>query len=289
VRYQRVGSLALRAYPPGFRSARGEEMLGTLLDAGDDSTGAFVRGFASLVVGGLRERVRENARIGAGRLIADAFCLAGVLWSLMSFLSWRPTPLGYAQFWSLATVVLLAAVLVFALMGRDRLGGLCGVVLAGHIGVRAFGHPGPQFFEIEFFLDYWLGPLVCFTVMVLRPRIRPRDPRKLLRLIPGAMVAAFFLIPHLGGVARATPESSLFVIPGLALELGLLLGMPILGIFLLPIDPRVAITSAVFWADLAVSRTLGHERLGLVTLPAVLLAVLLTVARQDVVVRRMRV
>jgi hypothetical protein len=288
VRYQGLGSLALRAYPPGFRSARGEEMLGTLLDAGEDSTSAFIRGCASLVVGGLRERIRENARIGAGRLIADAFCLAGVLWSLMRFLSWHPVPRGYAQFWSLATLVLLAAVLVFAALGRDRLGGLCGFVLGAHIAVQAVGQPGPQFSGVQFFLDYWLGPLMCFTVMVLRPRIRSRDPRKLLWLIPGAMVTAFFLIPHLGGV-RTTPESSLFLIPELALGLGLLLGMPILGIILLPIDPRFVITSAVFWADLAVSRTLGHERLGLVTLPAVLLAVLLTVARQGVVVRRMRI
>lgn len=49
---------------------------------------------------------------------------------------------------------------------------------------------------------------------------------------------------------------------------------------MLAVDPRLAIASAVLWADIAAASTLGHTRLGLLTLPLVLLAMLLPVARQ---------
>jgi hypothetical protein len=128
--------------------------------------------------------------------------------------------------------------------------------------------------------------------MVVKPRVRSHDPRKLLWLIPGAMVAVLFLIPHLGGAARTSPESLLFQILQLVVGVLLMVGMPLLGIFLLPVDPRLAIASAVLGADLFADGTTGqggHVHIGLVTLPILLLAVLLTVARQKAVNRRIRV
>ena len=73
---ERIGQAALRAYPPAVRQTRGPEMLGMLLDAGEQSSRAFVRESGSLVLGGLRERRAITARAGTRRLIADACCQA---------------------------------------------------------------------------------------------------------------------------------------------------------------------------------------------------------------------
>ena len=73
---ERIGRAALRAYPPAVRQARGLEMLGMLLDAGESSGRAFVRESGSLVLGGLRERRAITARAGTRRLIADSCCQA---------------------------------------------------------------------------------------------------------------------------------------------------------------------------------------------------------------------
>jgi hypothetical protein len=249
-------------------------MLGTLLDAGEDSAAAFIRGSASLVLGGYRERARENARIGAGRLIADAFCQAAVFWSLY-VLAVRPPQGDGSLGWPTWTLVLLVGVPVFALLGWDRLGGLCGVVVAGYFLVHASditasaGQPVliGHHHAVRLFLDRWLGPLACYAVMLIKPRTRARNAGRLLWLIA---VALLLLIPHIWAALLT------------------LIGLPILGIFYLPVDPRLAVASALLWADTVVTATVGGERLGLVTVPVLLLTVLIAVARQRALVRQIR-
>jgi len=68
-----IGSLVLRAYPPEARGGRGPEMLGMLLDAGEQSELAFARECASLVAGGLRER---RAAMTARRLLGLRILIA---------------------------------------------------------------------------------------------------------------------------------------------------------------------------------------------------------------------
>jgi hypothetical protein len=271
--YACLGSLVLRAYPPRVRAARGEEMLGTLLDAGEESGGAFIRGIASLLISGLRERAGENAQVGARRLVADAFCQAAVFWSLLELLSdLRRYP--QMPVWSL---VLLAGVPVFAILGRDRIGGLCGVAAAAYVLTRGFGtplsgsepmplgHPG-----FVFFAGRWLGPLICFTVMVVRPRVRVHDPRRVFLLIP---VAALVLVSATTTVL--IPVTILFLI-----------GLPLAGIIVLPVDPRLAIASALLWADIGVTSNLGRTQLGLITVLAVMVVVLVTIGRGKVLARQ---
>lgn len=266
MRHEWVGSLVLRAYPRSVRAARGEEMLGTLLDAGEDSTIAFVRGSRSLLVGGALERARANAQIGAGRLVADGFCLAAVLWSVLQELGYLTAHFELVPIWA---VVVMAGVPVFALLGHDRLAGLCGIAVAGFVLTRDYGVPlaGPEPVllghpGLVFFLDKWLGPLVCFVIMVLKPRIRTHDPRRLIWLTPMLVLLA------------APPLVVLIPV-----TMGLYFVLPLAGIILLPIDPRIGIASAVFWADTAAASTLGHTRLGLITLPIVLLTALITIGR----------
>jgi hypothetical protein len=53
---ERVYRLALRAYPPGYRQERGDEILGTLAEMQSGSTRPSARQAAALVVCGVRER-----------------------------------------------------------------------------------------------------------------------------------------------------------------------------------------------------------------------------------------
>jgi hypothetical protein len=71
---ERIGSLVLRAYPTAVRLARGPEMLSMLLDAGEQSALTFTRECGSLVIGGLRERVR--ARSGRTLLVVPGTLIA---------------------------------------------------------------------------------------------------------------------------------------------------------------------------------------------------------------------
>jgi hypothetical protein len=98
--------------------------------------------------------------------------------------------------------------------------------------------------------------------------------------------------------ARASqhPRQALWLVGTLALlfahpivgALLFYLGVPVIGIVLLPINPRRAIASAAFWTGLAVTRRLAQTNLGLVTIPVLLLAFALTVAQRQLVVRSTR-
>ena len=262
-----VGSLALRAYPPEVRLARGEEMLGTLLDAREDSEWAFIRGCTSLVVGGLRERARANARAGSVRLLADGFIQAALLWSLWHLLRWRLPFEGHSVTWPILTSVLLVGVVVFWALGRDRIAGICGLVIAGHEALQPGSMTGSIGVPHAASLVQWTMVLGCFAAMALKPRVLARDPRRL--IWPIAAAALTFVSP-------------------IALVLTLLIGVPVLGIIQLPVNPRLAIAGAAFWTSLAVTSRLGQTNLGLVTIPVLLLAILLAVAQREIVARRAR-
>lgn len=266
--FEWLGWLALRAYPSDVRSARGEEMLGTLLDAREDSEWAFIRGCISLVIGGLRERARVNARAGSVRLLADGFIQAALLWSLWALLRWRLPPEGYSDTWPRLYLVLLIAVVVCWALGRDRIGGICGLVATGHGALEAL-QPGSTLGSAGVphaaFVVQWTVIVGCFAVMALKPRVRGHDG---LIWPIAALVFSF---------AAGIPIAVVF-----------LLGVPLLGIVQLPVNPRLAIASAAFWTELAVTNRLGQTDLGLVTIPVLLLAIVLTVAQREFVIRRAR-
>lgn len=74
-----IGAAVLRSYPDETRAERGEEMLGTRLDAGDRSRTAFVRE-GTLVHADARERARAAAKISTGELVRDSLLWAAMLW-----------------------------------------------------------------------------------------------------------------------------------------------------------------------------------------------------------------
>jgi hypothetical protein len=228
---ERIARAALRAMPATVRADRGDELVGTLLDVTGTSRSRFVVELGSLVRSGLHERAAQNARAGAPRLVADGICLAAV-WILTLVLSGEVgnrirvfDPYGPWHPLAPWVLTLLGAALALALIGYDRLAGATALLFVAGITVDstwselADGHR-----------DLMLGPVVCFATLVLAPRRRTVDPRRLawLALTAGLALAA-----------------SRFGDPtGVILILGLLFLVP-LALATLPADPRLAIACAV--------------------------------------------
>lgn len=252
---ERIGKAALRAYPPVVRQTRGAEMLGMLLDAGEQSSRAFVRESGSLVLGGLRERRSITARAGIRRLLADSCCQAVLILLMLLMIRILSTELraGLDQ-QPLVQQVILGAILACALIGFERVAAISGLAA-----FAAFGPVGPHTQPV--LLATGLVPFVCLLVMVRAPRQRPRDPRRLLWLAPVIVLAA------LGTHAWVGPLEVLAV-------------MSAVGLLRLFHDPRLAIACGLVWiAVLARVIPPGPAGLGLlVILAAAAAGLMLTVA-----------
>jgi len=187
---ERLTRAALRAFPPAIRSARGPEMLGTLLDASAASHTRFAREIVDLVRSGLRARATQTAQAGATRLVADGFCLAAV-WLLTLFLAADvgnrirgPLPGGPAALVSSWSLALLGAALVLALIGSDRLAGAAGLLFTASV----FEDPARYDLTGTARLPL-LVPLVCFGALLLAPRRRRPSTRRLAWLVLAAGLA----------------------------------------------------------------------------------------------------
>jgi hypothetical protein len=222
---ERIGQAALRAYPPAVRQTRGLEMLGMLLDAGEQSGWAFARESGSLVRGGLRERGAITARVGTRRLLADS-CGRAVLIFLMLWLISALNTEGSAgpSQQLLVQEVVLAAILACALIGYERI-----AAVGGFAALIAYGPLGPHVQLV--WLARLLVPIGCLLVMARAPRKRPRDPRRLLWLLPIGALAA--LQPH---VHVGLPEA--------------LAVMSVGGLLRLFHDQRLAIACSLVWITL---------------------------------------
>jgi hypothetical protein len=258
---ERIGQAALRAYPPAVRQTRGLEMLGMLLDAGEQSNRAFVRESGSLVLGGLRERRAITARAGTSRLIADACCQAALIFLMLWLISALNTEgiAGPSQQLVVQAVV-LASILACALIGYERIAALSGLAA-----LIAYGPLG-QHTQ----LARVLVPIACLLVMVRAPQRRPRDPRQLLWLLPIAVVAA--LQPH----AHVSLPEALAVI-----SIG--------GLLRLLHDPRLAIACSLVWFLLLLRDADRQAPVGLrlhVLPPAMTAGLMLTVAARRLWIMR---
>ena len=222
---ERIGQAALRAYPPAVRQTRGLEMLGMLLDAGEQSNPAFARESGSLVLGGLRERRAITARAGTRRLIADSCCQAVLIWLTLWIISALNTEFiaGPSQ-QLLVQQVMLGAILACALIGFERIAAIGG--LAAFAASGPLGPLGPHTQLVLFARG--LVPIACLLVMVRAPRQRPRDPRRLLWLVPVIVLAA--LQPH---AWVGLPEVLAVMSAG--------------GLLRLFHDPRLAIACSLVW------------------------------------------
>ncbi|HUA45362.1 MAG TPA: hypothetical protein VMA77_09065 [Solirubrobacteraceae bacterium] len=217
---ERIGQTALRAYPPAMRQTRGLEMLGMLLDAGEQSTWAFVRESGSLVFGGLRERRTISARAGTRRLLADSSCQAVLiclaLWLISAL---KPEVTAGPNHQLLVQEVVLPAILAAALIGYERIAAVSGLAA-----IAAFTPLGLHTQPV--WLPKLLVPIARLLVMLCSPRKRPRDARRLLRLVPVCVLAALHAhadvsLPEVLAVVSAYGLLRLFHDPRLAMACSL--------------------------------------------------------------------
>jgi len=262
---ERIGRAALRAYPPAVRQTRGPEMLGMLLDAGEQSHWALVRESGSLVLGGLRERRALAARAGSRRLVADACCQAVlILLTLWLISAVNKQAIAGASRQLLLQEVVLAAILTCALIGYQRI-----AALGGLAALIAYGPLGPPIQLVA--LARVLIPIACLFVMVRAPQRRPRDLRRLLWLLPVAVLAAVHAHAHI-----SLPE--------------MLAVMSIGGLLRLLHDPRLAIACSLVWITLLAAYP-GRPALagpGLLDLAAVAAGLMLTIAAGQLWIMRHR-
>ena len=122
-RLERRIRLLLRAYPPGYRADRGEEMLGTLLEAtADGRDWPSARDAWSLLAGGIRARRAGNRQLGPVTSLRQAIALGLALylsWGSAQFL--LPDPLTRAHGTPMLAGFLLAAAAFAAWTGRRTL------------------------------------------------------------------------------------------------------------------------------------------------------------------------
>jgi hypothetical protein len=228
---ERVAGIALCAYPSAARAAHGEEMLGTLLDASAGSRSRFLREIVDLVRRGLRTRATQTAGAGARRLVTDGLCL-GATWvmtlDLGTLLSQRARGM-HDPLLASASIALLAVILALALIGYDRVAG-AGALVWSMLRVPALWdhHPGIVNLIPE------VVPIICFGVMVLAPRRRGSDPRRLAwLLVPATLVLTF---------GPPSDEQSPLLLAYVALAA---VSVAVFAIAILPTDPRLAIAVAV--------------------------------------------
>ena len=205
-----------------------------------------MREIADLVRGGLRTRATQTASAGARRLVADGLCLAGT-WvmtlDLSTLLSQRARGM-HDPLLAPASIALLAATLALALIGYDRLAGAGAVVWTGlRIPALWDHHPGIINLTPE------ILPLICFSVMVLAPRRRAPDPRRLAWLIVPAT-----LVLTLG---PPSDERSHLLLAYVALAA---ISVSVFALAILPTDPRVAIAGAVSVSNLGLAvAAINHD------------------------------
>ncbi len=229
----------LRAYPVEYRSGRGDEMLGTLLDtAAPGRCRPSARESASLIVGGIRARGARNASLPALaslRLAAMLACATyfGAVLAAMSrtliFLSragWSVPQYEVASY----TGLFIATTLIWFVRRELAVLALVAVVMAGLIwDVRGLS------------LD--LPPLALALLTALREERPPKSwllwfcmPPAYLLLSPPevwlrqlvvlrlALLAAFVLLPLVWAITDARPAFALALILAIAALDGALLG-----------------------------------------------------------------
>jgi hypothetical protein len=230
---ERATRRALLVYPPDVRERVGHEMTATLLDASAGSRARFARELADLARAGVRLRGQRTAATGARQVLADGVCLAAV-WLMTLDLSTllSQTVRGFHDPllapWSL---VLLGAALALALVGYDRFAGAAALVwTAARLPALLDHHPGMG----VVILAVTLPSVACFAVLVVAPRRRAPDPRRLAwLLVPVTLVATF-------GPPQYDQSSLLLALVAIAVLL-----VVVYALATLATDPRIAIAGAI--------------------------------------------
>jgi hypothetical protein len=186
VRLERHSRLLLRAYPAAYRRDRGDEILGTLLEATPDGQAwPRLRDVRALAVGALRARAAQNRRLSTAANLRIAV-MAGVSFSLVLIAAgymatWviDPGPLRYQ--WRIMALGLLIVAAVLPVWLAPRLVAAWSALAAAV----------PIYLLARIEVPFWtfISLMVCIAAIVLLVPRSARPPRAWLWLIGSVAVA----------------------------------------------------------------------------------------------------
>ena len=246
--------IGVRAYPPGYRAARGEEIVSTLMDGHADRHLSVAREFVALVADGFRRRLGLRPVSGVAAWRSGALLAAGIL----AFLTTAVALLGVIQEHRNATIggsitpwfavfaITATATLVAVVFGLRR---VAAVAAAAGLATQVFEFvraPEAGYGSGSHYLVYswsnasslpreplhWLVPSLMLLVLIVLGRPARRRAIVAAPLVAGLLVAAC-------GVAFETSHA----------WGGFVALLPALGVFVLislvsvSVDPRPAIAS----------------------------------------------
>lgn len=246
-----IGRTAVRLYPADVRAAHGDELVGTMLDAGDYSAFAFVRQLVSLIVAGLLARSRDVLSQPPGQLASDMVRWAAVIVIGRGLADDVAAvvgglPIHWARAPTTIWIAYLGPALVLALFiaRRDRATGIVGLlwslVTYSHLPAASWIY-GPAL------------PIVGCGLMTIAPRRAP-DPGRSLILVPLLAWAVF----------RWTLDASDYSGVGYLLwhsGVGYLLPVVAAALFV-TVKPALALATALSWSLLGASYLTSHAPRG---------------------------
>lgn len=282
---ERLAGIALLAYPREARESRGREMVGTVLDLSERSPWLVVGESLALIHAGLRVRASITARSGSRRLAATVCAQAATVWGLVLLIAYlqldrmildsRGVALREGALFTTQALfhgevalflpqALIAASVAAALIGCDRIAALFGLAWIGF----SFQHDLPDARWVHsdrpaHVIALALVPAACYVVMLLMPRARRRDARRLLWLAAAVLIG---LAPspdftnfgpgvRLGGLGLGGTLLLLLLVVGLfllsagsSLPLAFALALLAYGLSFWTLPGGVALNSAVRWA-----------------------------------------
>jgi hypothetical protein len=224
-----IGRTLVRFYPTDVQQTRGNELVGTLLDAGDVSRWAFLANASSLAKSGLSERARQELGRPVGQILAGALCWAAVLTAMSvvvegvaTSVMWGVTIFSFGNDPETIIDMYVLPILILALFttGRNRTAGLLGLL---RLGMRL--HQSPMISLADFLITIPV-PALGFGLLAVRPRSIPPAGRYLWP-IPSACWAFYWstLIGQHSGTGKLTPVVASLILlpvaPALALGIGI--------------------------------------------------------------------
>jgi hypothetical protein len=228
-----IGRAVVRLYPRDIRDSTGAELVGTLLDAGDASRGAYVAQLVSLARSGLWARARSELTQPLGRIAATAVCWVAV----MSAMSVLVGDIGIRLRWSytfegstetlLYLYIIPAVMLLLFTLRRDRTTGILGLAW---LAIYLHQHP---MLPLSGFLQSVPLQAAGFALLAIRPRT-PLAAGRCLWPAPAIvwLIYQVTLLGQLSGVGKTTPVLAALV--------------------LLPWAPSLALGTAITWALTAI-------------------------------------
>lgn len=226
---ERLATIALYALPRELRISQGEEMVGTLVDSSTGSRARLACELADLLRTGLRARASQTACIEPRRLLADGFCRGAILLMTLDLSTLLSQRLDGVEdpLLSLTSICALGVILAVALIGAERLAGIAALAWTAARFPELLAH-NHSFDGIA----PTIVPLICFSVMVVSPRRRRLDPRRIAWLLaPAALVAAYAPRGGNGPLTVIVSLVAIFFVLVAALKI--------------PTDPRLAIACAL--------------------------------------------